>query len=251
MRLCFVALLAGVFGETIYSARKLESVREDAEPFRVFEKNGVHVYLDETEESITNAPLPFMIQRLRGIPEIVLEKGEKKYHIRPFERVDVESEEGRRCLGRFHGIKNKNNEVVVTYDNRDNRGGGMYSKCVVIFSPSSEDKIERVYSGWSDSCVLKVSVARLNIKHRKKTLSVYSREPRRDLRLGIDQEMKILNNPGCEENEAVEEIVREEAEEIVPDAKDASEAGEGNEIVPEAESGGEEWREPEDAAQEL
>lgn len=180
MFILMAALLFGQgLGQTRYGVQKVVERPEDLELVREFSRDGMQfrVYVRETEDSGSGVPFPLLIQRLKNIPEVVIEKGGSTYCIRPFEYVEVVSGDERRSLGRFHDIVSTNDEIVVTYVNEHKYGGTseVYSKSTVIFSPSLEDnKIEKLYSGWSESCVLKVSIPELSIKQKEKILFIHT-----------------------------------------------------------------------------
>lgn len=135
----------------------------------------LHLYFREIEDDMPDPPFPLLIQRLKSISTFVMEKGGKTYRIIPFELIEIGFENGKKSYGKFNDIVSMGNEVVVTYAcNGHDAEEGIYSTITIIFTPSDEeDKIEKIYSGWSDSCLLRVSTPKLKVRHKRRILSMY------------------------------------------------------------------------------
>ncbi|KMV65871.1 hypothetical protein M970_071430 [Encephalitozoon cuniculi EcunIII-L] len=138
-------------------------------------KLSLDLYFKETEDNMVDPPFPLLIQKLKGISDLVMEKGDKTYRIVPFESIEISSGDGKKIYGKFREMVNMGNEVVATYiSSGNNAGEDIYTRMTIIFSPSDEeDKIEKIYSGWSESCLLRILTPRLRVKQKKKILFVY------------------------------------------------------------------------------
>ncbi|KAG5859234.1 hypothetical protein KMI_08g13710 [Encephalitozoon hellem] len=135
----------------------------------------LHLYFREVEDAMEDPPFSLLIQKLKRISAFVMEKGDKVYRIVPFESIEISFENGKKSYGKFNDMVNMGNEVVVTYAcSGHDTEEGIYTTITIIFTPSDEEeRIEKIYSGWSDSCLLKVSTPKLKVKHKKKILSMY------------------------------------------------------------------------------
>lgn len=192
-----VVLIKEMFCYRAYGTKKVIQKPEGLEPIRVIQSAefDLQMYIVDVEEETSNALFPLLLQSLKSLPELVIEKGSEKYRIRPFEFVEVTSEEGRRSLGAFHDISNGNNEIAITYNNtwRRKEGAEVCTKSTIIFSSSKEGtKIESIYSGWSETCVFRVSHPSLSVKCKKKNILLYFDKKRKvgDGRNGGDCDSK-------------------------------------------------------------
>ncbi|AFN83391.1 hypothetical protein EROM_071400 [Encephalitozoon romaleae SJ-2008] len=136
----------------------------------------LHLYFREIEDDMLDPPFPLLMQRLKSISAFAIEKGGKAYRIVPFESIEIGFENGKKSYGKFNDIVSMGNEAVVTYTcNGNDAEEGIYSTITIIFTPSDEeeDKIEKIYSGWSDSCLLRVSTPKLKVWYKRRILSMY------------------------------------------------------------------------------
>lgn len=170
-------LLVGYAAGIMYGVDRVFERPEGVEKIRTVSSEGVSMdlYLREVGRDVTDAPFPLLMQKLKSIPEIAMERGDKTYRIVPFESIEIVSEGGKKSHGRFHKMAGVGSEVVATYVGGGNDDGeDIYTNITVIFSFSDEEeRIEKIYSGWSESCLLKVSTPRLMIKDKKKVLSIH------------------------------------------------------------------------------
>ncbi|ADM11905.2 uncharacterized protein Eint_071420 [Encephalitozoon intestinalis ATCC 50506] len=197
-----------VFGKMI--THEVERVLErpsEMEPLKTISNgmSSLHLYLQETEGDVYEPAFSQLVQRLKNIPDFVMEQGDKIYRIVPFESIEIDSPGGKKNHGKFHEIASMGNEVVMTYTSSGRDGEeGMYTTITVIFTSSDgEEKIEKIYSGWSESCLLRVSTPKLKVKHRKRILSMYledleSKDPKEEAIghwiEGVNSEGKGFNN---------------------------------------------------------
>ncbi|KAH9411047.1 hypothetical protein HK407_08g13170 [Ordospora pajunii] len=170
--------VGSVVSAFFYGIERIAEAIDGVEPYAKEVMQGWNntVYVKNVEREIRKMPFPLLIQQLSSIEEFVLERGGSVYVIRPFKSIRIESSNGRWIFGKFYGIENAaNDEVVVKYFVQKWEGEvEMYDSIKVVFTPSLGDaRVEKVYSGRSELCILRVLTPKLSTKQEIRMMSIY------------------------------------------------------------------------------
>ncbi|KAM0672219.1 hypothetical protein CWI42_081420 [Ordospora colligata] len=164
-------------GALFYGIERIRDGMEGVKPYakEIVQGWNTTVYLMNTEREIRNIPFPLLIQQLSNLDEFVIERGGSVYVIKPFKSIRIDSSDGRLIFGIFYGIESvTNDEVIVKYLMQKWEGNvEMYSSIKVMFTPySGDNRVERVYSGRSELCILRVLTPKLNLKQEIRMMQI-------------------------------------------------------------------------------